>query len=161
MNFLYDILNTIACIIFGSPVTDTVSEGYCGRPKGENVETAVLTPKQNIIKSYVEKSPTCISIIPSYTENIAFFTIHQGLGNYMFFTSQVTSPLIKIELRRLSQSYVGVLIGEREVIWDIAEGAIYTDEAQDIMYWDDAYMPLTVYGVDEFYVKRGEILAVG
>lgn len=75
-----------------------------------------------------------INRYPGFQEEIVIHTLHLSLGIYTHYSNNVI-PLIKIKLRRVSESYVIVKINDREILWDIEDHYLYTDDKNDLKYW--------------------------
>ena len=128
-----------------SPFTDTNITNEQQGKQQKNPEIYTKRIKGELISTY-----------PDYNEIIHLETPHLGLGNYaLFYTLDIV--MIKIELQRLSESYVLVKIADREVLWDIRDDVIYTEEYQDSRYWSKNIY-LTVKRPEEFIMRPEEIL---
>lgn len=99
-----------------------------------------------------------INRYPGFQEEIVIHTLHLSLGIYTHYSNNVI-PLIKIKLKRVSESYVIVKINTREILWDIKDNYLYTDDKNDLKYWEKWYTPILRFQ-NEFILKEGEILNI-
>jgi len=123
---------------------------------GDENKEEKIEEKEN--KKEIIISNHLIDRYPGFQEEIVIHTLHLSLGIYTHYSNNVI-PLIKIKLKRVSDSYVIVRINDREILWDIEDNILYTDDKNDLKYWEKWYTPILRFE-NEFILKEGEILNV-
>lgn len=104
---------------------------------------------------------------PYFGEIITLQIPHLGLGNYALFLNvdnNISSIMITLQLTRVSNNYVIIKIinklSEREILWDLSDNYIYTEDNSDVNYWDVTYNAIpSPRGIKDFSVRNDEILS--
>lgn len=122
-----------------------------------NIENKQITAiKGTIIKQI---SSLIIFNYPDFNEYIEIITPNLSLGNYVLLLPSYEIPMVKIELQRISEGYVLVKISDREVLWDIVDNIVFSDNVNDINYWSKD-LNIQVKSCNEFTMRTDEIISL-